>query len=316
MSNTVVVTIPGMISSADLDPLRQCSEIEYIEREKVTEAELASLCEGRDYLMINYDVIKEISPSFYADARVKSLSGISADITGMDWAAPEAAAAEGVTLYNIPHYSSRSVAESIVSEVLLHSRQRHLAYMDVAKGKEPEARQGINLNGRTAGIVGMGSIGTQTAALLRALGMHVLGWNRSERQVDDVEMVSLEHLFDSSDVICVCLKTVREGVNANVNIVSAELLSRCKEAIVVNLANGALVDHEAMVDAIEAGNVIGYTVEKSQAPDTPDLSLIDRVHLPPSNAWASEESLATLRETWVGNVIAAIEGRPQNALAL
>lgn len=314
---TLVVTIPGMIGEADLEPLRAVSDVTYVERDSVAEDELASLCQGYDYLMLNYDVVSpngmfRLSAEFYQQGAVQSLKAIATDITGMDWASPRSAAENGVVLLNVPHYSTESVAESIVCEVLLHSRQRHRAYMDQIRGQEPRGRKGINLQGRTAGIIGLGSIGQRTAELLTALGMTVVGWNRTARQLP-FSQVPLTELFETADVVCVCVKTVKEGADANINLVGEDLLARCQGAIIVNLANLALVDHEAMAAAIDAGRVTGYSVEWSDELRASSLGEhLDAVHFPPHDAWNSDESLDTLRATWVANVTAAIAGHPVN----
>jgi lactate dehydrogenase-like 2-hydroxyacid dehydrogenase len=314
-SKTLVVTIPDMIGEVDLAPLKELSTVDYREMAKISEEELAALCEGYDYLMLNYDVVPtvgkfKLTDKFYSKPAVKALKAIATDITGMDWSSPKEAEANGIVLLNIPHYSTESVAESILAEILLHSRQRHSAYMDEIRGRTVEARKGINLLGRTAGILGLGSIGSRVAELLKAIGMDVIGWNRTPRP--GFENVSLQALFDEADIICVCLKTIKEGGTPNTGIVSRDLLFRCNGAIIVNLANAALVDHEAMVEALASGKVAGYTVERSAAIVSSPLARQDGVHLPPPNAWFSDESLQYLRETWVANVISAIHGKPQN----
>lgn len=318
LPKTLIVTVPGMIGEDDLGPLRAVSEVTYDEHESISEDDLAARCEGYDYLMLNYDVVPtvgmfKLSDKFYSQASVKSLTAIATDITGMDWSSPKSATENGVVLINIPHYSTQSVAESILSEVLLHTRQRHRAYMDQLRGETPKARKGINLVDRTVGIIGLGSIGTKTAELLSAIGMNVIGWNRSQRE--GITQVSLETLFEHAKVICICLKTVKEGLESNVGIVSRDLLDRCDGTIIVNLANLALVDHDAMADAIEAGKVDGYTVEWSDELCASRLGQLDAVHFPPPNAWNSDESMATLRSTWVSNVVAAISGQPVNIYA-
>ena len=309
---TLVVTIAGMISEVDLAPLRDVSDVQYVELPSIGELDLAGRCAGFDFLMLNMDVVTKsgsvkLTDAFYQHPGTKSLRGVAVDMTGMDYFSPHSAAKRGLMLQNIPHYSSQSVAESILAEILLHSRQRHLAYEDVLQGKKAAARKGINLMGRTAGVVGFGGIGSTVAGMLRALGMRVLVWNRTRRS--DVETVSLEELFDRSDVIVVAVKTVSEGTGRNVGMIGAELLERARGAIVVNLANPLLVDPSAMSAALATGNVCGYSVESS---DRTAYSGDVRVHCAPTNAWDSDESMATLRSTWVQNVISAINGSPQN----
>src|SRR5262249_36283919 len=159
----------------------------------------------------------KLTEVFYSHPNVRNLKTIAVDMTGVDYFTPKAAASAGIMLQNIPHYSSESVAESILAEVLLHSRQRHLSYVDEIKQQAVTARKGINLAGRTAGIIGYGSIGSTVAGLLSCLHMKVVVWNRSPKS--GVDMVSLEELFRTSDVICITMKTVTEGEGANVNII-------------------------------------------------------------------------------------------------
>lgn len=312
MPRTLVATVPGMITEQDLEPLRKLGEVRYEERANISPDELADLCAGFDVLMLNYDIIKKLPPEFFAKANVKKLKSIAADITGMDWASPQAAQAQGVRLQNIPHYSTESVAESILCEILLHSRQRHLAYKDELAGKEPEARKGINLQGRVAGIVGLGSIGVRVAELLQACGMRTQGWNRSSKKIPRVDSVSLPRLFETSEIICIAAKTVTEGEKPNAGMIDASLLELCRNAIVVNLASYKLVDTNAMAAAIQSGHVSAYTVERSAPMLESPLAAFPQVHFPPSNAWNSDESLTSLRDTWIANAISALKGKPQN----
>jgi len=311
---TLIVTIPGMIGESDIAPLRQQSDVEYCELNAISEEALAQKCTGYDYLMLNMDVVPmsghlKLTDRFYTHPGVQSLKAIAVDMTGMDYFSPKLAEAAGILLQNIPHYSSQSVAESILSEILLHSRQRHLSYMDVINGTPVEARKGINLVGRTAGIVGYGSIGSKVAELLAAIGMKVIVWNRSRKE--NISTASLEQIFQESDVVCIALTTVSEGYDANVGIIGENLLELCHGAIIVNLANELLVDLEAMTQALSDGRVSAYSVEASPQVKAV-LSMHNNVHFAPPNAWNSDESMQILREVWISNVISAVEGELRN----
>lgn len=310
---TIVVTIPGMIGDADLGPLRAVSDVTYCELPSISETELAERCRGYDYLMLNMDVVPKtgslrLTSIFYTHPGTAQLRGLAVDMTGVDYFSPRLAAQRGLLLQNIPHYSSQSVAESILAEILLHSRQRHLAYEDRLQGKKPVARKGINLSGRTAGIVGYGDIGRTVSGLLRGIGMDVVIWNRSPKS--GVTQVGLEELFERSDVIALAAKTVTDGLGRNVGMIGTGQLSRARNAIVVNLANPLLVDAPAMAQALAAGNVAAYSVE---SPDRRAFGDDPRVHCAPTNAWDSDESMASLRTIWVSNVLSAIRGKPENA---
>jgi len=306
----LVVTIPGMIGEPDLAPLSSRAHVEYRELSGVTEGDLARLCDGYDYLMLNYDVVKHLGDSFYDDPSVRQLKAISFDMTGVDWASPHSAARNGIPLLNVPHYSTDSVAESTLCEVLLHSRRRHLAYMDEIRGRDIQERMGVNIRDRLAGVVGLGSIGTRVAELLAGVGMNVAFWNRSPRP--GRVLTPLEDLFASADVICICVKTVIDGPERNVGMIGEDLLRRCRNSIIVNLANFKLVDHDAMARSLSAGHVGAYTVERTPEAFGSAVAQFENVHLSNKDAWFSGESLETLRRVWTSNILAAIEGRMEN----
>ena len=314
---TVVVTIPGMIFDADLDKLRAVSDVAYNEVNEVNEESLAAFAQGCDVLMLNFDVIVngcgELSEGFWSRPELANLKAVAFDMTGVDWSAPKAAQARGLTLLNIPHYSTQSVAESVLAEILLHSRQRHLAYVDEIKGRDVTGRKGINLKGRTIAIIGLGSIGSKVAELTSALGMQVIAWNRSPRP--GFTIVDIPEAFDQADVVVIALKTEKSGDDTNVGIIGAEALSHAKGAIVVNLANRALVDEDAMAAAINDGKVVAYSLDRNGDSLAGPLGALEEVHFPPGNAWNSDESMDTLRETWVSNVVTFIAGSPENIVS-
>lgn len=309
-ASVLVATIPGMISEEDLAPLRASALVEYLEIDHLSEDELSQKCCGHDVLMLNYDVVKKLSSKFYGHECVRRLVSISTDITGMDWASPTAARESGVVLQNIPQYSTESVAETVLCEVLLHSRRRLASFVDMIKGRDVEARMGINLRGRRAGVIGHGHIGSRVAELLSAVGMEVSIWNRSPQE--GIEIEELGHLFSNSKVLCLCAATQLAGEGSNVGMIGGELLNLCQDAIIINLAGENLVNNTAMVEALQVGRVIGYSVERSPTTLASDLTKFEQVHLPPKNAWLSQESLDKLRRIWVENTASALAGKPLN----
>ncbi len=318
MSNpkTLVVTVKDFISPSDLEPLKSVSDVTYMEKERVSEGELSSMIAGYDYLMLEYDAVKHLGETFYSNPNARKLKGISTDITGMSWANPEMAKKYGITLMNVPNYCTESVAESILCEVLLHSRKIHEAYKDMIKGGEPKERRGINLRGRTVGIVGLGSIGMRTAELLRSLGMDVIAWNRTPKTVPGVKMMpTIKELFSKSDVVCLGLKTVAAGNSPTTGIISREVLGASRKGLIlVNLAGLELVDHDALYDEITAGKISGYSFTREEKAKALKVASLDCVSMPPANAWLSDESLNELRKIWVGNIVSAINGHPQNVV--
>jgi phosphoglycerate dehydrogenase-like enzyme len=310
--NVLLATIPGMIDQARVDRVGQIAHIEEHIADNISEDDLAEKCADFDILMLNYDIIKKLSPQFYQNETVRNLKAISTDITGMDWASPEAAAEAGVLLQNIPNYSTQSVAETMLAEVLLHSRERHRAYIDQIRGRHIEGRQGINLKGRTAGILGYGDIGKTVYEMLSALGMHCLVWNY--RPKNGLEITQLEDIFSRADVICVCVKTVMDGDHANVGFINASLLSNARQGILINLASVHVVNHDDIAEAIKKKHIRGYSVERHASLDGSEILEMDEVHIPPSNSWKSPESLENLQNTWVENTISVLKGCSKNVV--
>lgn len=306
--SVLVVSVPDWIGEEHLAGLRELADVTVRNVDKITEDELALMVEGFDYLMLEFDVLDGLSPAFYEYESVRSLRAMSCDVTGMDWASPAAARANGVPLLQVPDYSTRSVAETILTEALVHAHQRHLAYKDELRGEAPIAREGRNLASSTVGIVGLGAIGQSSARLFEAVGAKVLCWSRSARE--GFEMISLEELFERCDVIAVCVKTVRDGDNPNVGFIGADLLERCHNAIVVNLARPELVDNDAMYDAITSGRVVAYSLDAPSG--RYELEALEAVHLSPHDGWFTQESMEELRRVWVGNIVDHIGGRVSN----
>jgi lactate dehydrogenase-like 2-hydroxyacid dehydrogenase len=301
----IVVTIPGMLTLSDLELLEAHVELAYVELAHVTSDELAELCWGQDYLMLNWDVVTELPASFYDHPAVCSLRLIALDTTGFDWATPHAAQAAGVALSEVRDYSTNSVAETFLGEALIHAHGIHAAYRDAVIGTTPALRQGFDLANKRAGIVGLGHIGQRMAQLCIGLGMEVVAWSRTPRP--GYRMVSLEELFETSTLISITVACVHEGPGTNVHMVAADLLDRCRGAIILNPAKDAIIDNAAMARAIKEGRVLGYSVEMTDELGRSELTTLDPVHLMPKCAWYTPESLALLRRGWVRTILDDVE---------
>lgn len=310
----LVASIDGMIDNDDLKPLGEVADVKLVISKPVSEQKLAQMCRGFDHLMLNMDVVEQkgdfkLTKSFYSSSGASDLKSICVDMTGLDYFSPNEAEAAGIRLIQVDGYSTRSVAETILCEILLHSRNRHLAYMDLLKGKKQNLRKGINLLNKTAGIVGYGNIGSEVAEILRGLGMNILVWNYTP--IPGIENTPLPKLFSDSDVICISMKTVAKGKDANVGMINGDLLNNCKGAIIINLANYILVDNWGMLKALNNGNVRGYSIYEIQGSATEGhqgkaikkMSENDNFHMCPADGWDSDESRALLKERWLDNII-------------
>ena len=308
MKKILISTIDGMIDKNDTKPLEQFGEIDWIVKDSIGETELAEAAKGYDYLMLNYDIVKNLSEQFYAIVKDSRLKAISADITGMDWARPKLAKEAGICLMNTSDYCTESVAEYAIMQIMLFAKQAHLSCSDICAGNQPEARKTLNLLGKTMGIVGLGHIGARVAEIASGIGMNVIAYNRSEKNLPNVKQVSLEELFRESDFISIHLKTIP---NVTEGIITKDLLSLCRKGCFIeNQADSKLVNMEDLADALENGTIAGYGATLNDC--TASLKRFDNAILFPANAWFSDESLANLKATWMNNIIEFEKGNIVN----
>lgn len=233
-----------------------------------------------------------------------------------------AASERGVVVTNVPAYSTESVAQMTFAH-LLNLAQR-VAHHDatVRAGRWTASEDFcywetplIELCNRTLGIVGLGTIGRAVARIARAFGMGVLACNRSApRQIPDgVTMVdTLDELLPAVDVLSLhCPLT-----DDNRAMINAERLERMKSsALLINTARGALIDEQALADALNCGVIAGAGLDVlSEEPPAGNSPLIGATNcfITPHISWATREARERLMATAVDNVAAFLRGEPKN----
>jgi D-3-phosphoglycerate dehydrogenase len=162
---------------------------------------------------------------------------------------PEALAAEGIEVHTISRYSNTAVAE--MSVALMWAASKRIAFMDRELRRGQWLRtEGIQLTGKTLGLIGFGGIAQEVARL--ASWMHVLAWNRTPRQCLGVEFVTLEELLRTSDVVSMHLLLSDETRG----FLSPERLAQMRSgAMLINTARGPLVDEAAMIARLRSGEL-------------------------------------------------------------
>jgi D-3-phosphoglycerate dehydrogenase / 2-oxoglutarate reductase len=164
---------------------------------------------------------------------------------------PEELAAIGIQVHLIKGYGDTAVAECAIA--LMWEASRGLARMDRGIRAGNWLRDdAMQLTGKTLGLIGFGGIASQVARIALGSGMRVIAWNRSPKKHPKVEFVELDELLSESDVI---------SIHLLLNDETRGLVSRaCIEAmkpgvILVNTARGAIVDEEAMIEALNSGQI-------------------------------------------------------------
>ena len=164
---------------------------------------------------------------------------------------PEELAALGITVHIIKGYGDTAVAECAVA--LMWAAARSLAHMDRGMRSGNWLRtNGLQLTGKTLGLIGFGGIATEVARIASGSGMKVIAWNRTPRTCPGVRFVELADLLADSHVVSLHLTLADETKG----FLSRQRIGAMRPgAILINTARGAIVDEEAMVDALRSGHL-------------------------------------------------------------
>jgi len=164
---------------------------------------------------------------------------------------PEELAELGISVHLIKGYGDTAVAESAIA--LMWASARVLAQMDREMRAGNWLREdGMQLTGKTLGLIGFGGIGAEVARIALGSGMRVIAWNRSAKTYPGVEFVALDKLLADSHVVSIHLLLNDETRG----LISRERIAEMKPGIIlVNTARGAIVDEDAMIEALKSGHI-------------------------------------------------------------
>jgi glycerate dehydrogenase len=242
--------------------------------------------------------------------------------TGYNVVDVAAAKEHGVTVCNVPEYSTPNVAQAVFALILEltnrtghHDRTVHDGRWAACEDFCYWDGELVELAGLTLGIVGYGRIGQAVARVGRAFEMRILAHRRQATgPIDGGEHADLDRLFAESDVVslhCPLTPATKELVNA------ARLARMKPTALLINTARGGLVNEADLAAALDAGTIAGagldvLTVEPPSA-ENPLLRARNCV-ITPHIAWATRNARRRLIEATAGNVAAFLAGRPQNVV--
>ncbi|MCX6094433.1 MAG: hydroxyacid dehydrogenase [Candidatus Bipolaricaulota bacterium] len=215
---------------------------------------------------------------------------------GLDNVDAEYAAEKGIAVRNTPAASSNSVAELALGHILSLARHIGRATASMKTGKwEKKLLSGIEIEGKTLGVIGIGRIGQLLAAKAHALGMTVVCYDaylKTSPIPKAVRMVPLDELLAASDFISLHIP-FDPSVGA---VIGAKEIQKMKNGVrIVNCARGGVVDEAALVEALRTGKVAGAALDvfatEPPAADHP-LFALDGVSLTPHIGAATEEAQA------------------------
>lgn len=226
----------------------------------------------------------------------------------------------GIKVANTPAYSTSCVAQVTISMALslITHLNEYRSFVHEGKYQKSTSANKLEpvyheLEGLTWGIIGFGNIGRRVATVAEALGCKILVNKRTP--VSDFQCVDLETILKKSDIICIHCPLSNQTRSM---IGKKELALMKNDAIIINVARGAIWDEDAVADAILDGTIGGIACDVfSQEPlpiDHAFNKILDKenVILTPHMAWGSFESRTRCFNTVLSNIEAYLDGREQN----
>jgi phosphoglycerate dehydrogenase-like enzyme len=229
----------------------------------------------------------------------------------------EAATRLGIAVTNTPDYGNRSVAEHALGLTLAVARNIAWGDRDLRDGRWTSMyREGVQVSGRSIGLVGMGAVGREMARLCHAFGMRVFYYDVARRpEVEDVAtFMDMDELFSSCDIISLHVAYTPETRNL---IAARELSFMRPGAFLINTSRGEVLDLEALADALEEGRIKGAGLDNFPGEPHPDLSRLvrlDQVVLTPHIAFNTREAKDRMTAIAVSNVVSFYRGEPENVM--
>ena len=277
--------------------------------------ELKRRSAGQDVVMI--------ANNPYPDEVVRaadSLKLLAVAFTGIDHVGLEACKEKGVTVCNCAGYSNVCVAEQVIGMVISLLRYFPVCDKTIREGGTSAGLAGQEIAGKTVGIIGCGQIGFRTAKLFQAFGAKVLAYARHEREevkAAGIEYVSLDQLLAESDIV-----SLHTPNNAETRgMIGKEQIAKMKPtAYFINCARGPIVDNAALAEALNAGSIAGAAIDvyDMEPPIPSDYPLLNAKNtlLTPHVAFLTKEAMVRRADIEFANVVAFLEGKPENVCVL
>lgn len=282
------VLIADQINQKGIEELEDVAEV--VARTDITPEELVNDIKDFDAIIVRSrtkvtrDVIEAAS----------SLKIIARAGVGVDNVDVEAATERGIMVVNAPESTSITVAEHTMGLILSLSRKISIADKSVKAEKWEKSRfMGMELNGKTMGIVGMGRIGSQVVIRAKAFGMDIIVYDpyiTPEAAAElGVEVVSLETLLKNADVITIHVPLTPETKH----LISRPEFEMMKDnTLIVNCARGGIINEDDLHEALSKGEINGAALDvfENEPPENSSLLELDNVVLTPHIAASTSEA--------------------------
>lgn len=304
------------LTTGDMDfaPFDKLGKVTYYN--SIKGDELADAVKDADLVFINKT---QYTKELFEKSKKLKFIGIFA--TGFNNVDLEEATRRGITVCNVPAYSTSSVAQLTMTFILELASNLSLYNKSTHDGKWIESStfsyfpyKFSEIEGKTLGIFGLGDIGINVAKRALAMGMKVIAYTRTPKAIDGVELVEKDELFKRSDFL-----TLHSPLNNQTEkTVNEYTLSLMKPtAFIINTSRGGVIDEFALANALKTKRIKGAALDVlTKEPMQKDCPLfgLDNCIITPHIAWTTEEARRRLLIVACENAQKFLEGNPQNVV--
>lgn len=308
----IVVVDHVYLEKEHIEKLRSTGDLEIFDEPPKTPDELKGRIRSADIVIVGWsDLTKNVIDS------ARKLKMISIWATTCHYADLEAAKERGIVVTHVPGYATESVAEHTFA--LLFAAVRRLSQADKHVrngGFDWRPFGGVELYGKTLGIIGTGSIGFRVAEIAKAFKMQVFGYDKyhNVKKAEEVGMkyVDLGTLLKESDFITLHVTLTSETERL---IGKKEIEAMKKGAVLINTSQGKVIGERALIDALKSSRIsyAGLDVFEKEPPnkDNP-LFKLDNTVFSPHIGFHTVEAAKRCTDICIDNVMKFLEGHPQN----
>ncbi|WLS85175.1 D-2-hydroxyacid dehydrogenase [Lactobacillus apis] len=309
------------LNPGDLDwsPLKELGDCTFYDRTPVNDDnEILKRIGDAEIVLTNKTPLDE-----HVISTAPNLSYIGVTATGYNVIDTEAATKANIPVTNIPTYGTDAVAQftfalllEITSHVGLHNQLVH----DGRWSSNPDftfwAKPLMELQGKTLGLIGFGSIAKKVAEIGHAFSMNIIFYNHRPKTdlPNYVKQVSLEELYQQSDIISLHVPQTPETTE----MINQEAISQMKDGVIlINTARGGLINEKDVADALNDGKIAAAgvdVVQKEPIPADSPLLSAKNCYITPHIAWAPRETRNRLLGIVVDNLQAFLNGEKLNVV--
>jgi D-3-phosphoglycerate dehydrogenase len=309
----IIVLDHVYLEEKHLTRLRSLGDLEVFNESPKTLEELKKRTEAVHVVIVGWTNLTREVIGF-----AKKLRMISIWATTCHYVDLKAAAEKGIVVSHVPGYATEAVAEHTFALLLAASRKLTLADQHVRKGNfDWRPFGGVELQKKTLGIIGTGSIGCRVAEIARAFDMKILAYDKfpNMKRAEQIGMkyVDLGTLLKESDFITihVTLTSETEGV-----IGKREIDRMKKGVVIINTSQGKVINEKALAQALKSGKIAfaGLDVFSEEPPAEDNLLLkLDNTILSPHIGFHTVEAVGRCTDICIDNVAKFLEGHAQNS---